>query len=146
MHIRLVVVLCLLTLLNACATVEPKPQEKPLVAYEGETLVVAGKRYERSTEHYPCRGGMCSPASPLARYKVGSILVQVNTSEEHQVKDLISRYELPVSEQIGSGKHGFFTLVIAVPTFFEEQWVEVLRNETGIIGAWTVQFAYILPP
>lgn len=153
MRFRLIFILCLLLSLAACATVGGEPQDKkngaqaqPLVAYEGETLVVAGNRYERSTEHYPCRGGMCSPASPLPRYQVGTIMVVVELSEESRIKDLIARYGLSITEQLGSVKVGFFTFVVAVPTFFEEQWTQALSNEPGVKGVGLNRFAYIIRP
>lgn len=153
MRISLFFILGLLLSLAACATVGVEPQEKsgeakerPLVTYEGETLVVAGKRYERPTKHYPCRGGMCSSASSLPRYQVGSIMIALNTSEGDRVKDLIARYGLSVFEQIGPGKLDFFSLVIGVPVFFEEQWAEALKNEHGILGADPIYFGYLIRP
>lgn len=122
------------------------------VAYEGTVLVVGGERYERPLGIHLCGGepykpSICTPASKLPRYEGGTIMLQVYTSSEKVLSDRLLEYGLVITDRSTvkaiAEYPAFTTLILDVPTLFEEQWVEVLRRDALVISANPNHFFYL---
>ena len=140
MHPRTFLLVCLFIALIGCSGLHRTTS----VSYEGTALIVNGVRYERSTGLYECAVvvGICTPSSSRPSYGLGLIHIQVNKNDAKAIADLIARYELSITTQhdLSTVSHMF----IAVPKFFEEQWVQAFHDEPTIRGAW-VNSIYFLP-
>jgi hypothetical protein len=121
------------------------------VAYGDTTLVVNGARYERPIGIYACEGmsdaAVCRTTSSRPIYVSKTVILQMNTTDEKAVIDILTAYGLYITRRSELSAiaelPALTTLVITVPMLFEEQWVQALRSESRIVGAWTNDLYYV---
>lgn len=119
------------------------------VSYEAATLIVNGVRYERPVGIYECEWAsataICSNG-PRPSYASGGIHIQVVAENEKALTNVIREYGLSIISRSTLKAVGALPAItylnVAVPVLFEEQWVEVFRNEQLVSGAWPNLFAY----
>ncbi|WP_151635990.1 hypothetical protein [Noviherbaspirillum aerium] len=75
------------------------------------------------------------------------ISLELKAADEKLVTDRLSEYGLSIIERSTlnpiEDRPALTFLIVEVPTLFEEQWVEVLRKEPSVSGAWTNDIYYL---
>jgi hypothetical protein len=139
--------ICLGLMLTACGGSDIAAS----VAYEGTTLVVKGVWYERPAGIDACEAmnpvAICRATSSRPAYASKTVIIQMNTADEKFVTDLLTGYGLSITRRSELSAvaelPALTTLVVTVPLLFEEQWVQALRSEFRIGGAWTNDLVHL---
>lgn len=114
------------------------------VNQDGTTLIVDGRPYERRRNLYLCNDGVCVAPASRAQYATGEVLVHFTKADAPEVTAMIAGLGLSIiaEKDLATG----YSLQIAVPPLFEEQWVQILSNQPLITAAYTNDFLYLATP